>query len=267
MKQQLAQLAVDAAMMVARGEPEVFDLVAERTYELFGADGGVGFARCWIDDGGALALRVSVGGIPPLPRSWLERAKDLAPHTPTMFVFQQVGVREPVRISDVLELRRIWGTEEFQHMHGLYQGRYPLGAAVAHRPDEMVLIGLHRTKRDFDDDDVADLRQFQRVLAQAFAFRHTLDDTVRHLRVPRQRRAGVLPWTPRSIVEEYVPTRREAEVLALTVDGWTNQQIGTRLGITERTVRKHLSAVYEQAGLAGRAAAAAWWHSRGYGRN
>ena len=53
----------------------------------------------------------------------------------------------------------------------------------------------------------------------------------------------------------------EAEVLALVTLGWTNDRIGRHLGITERTVRKHLEAVYNKAGLPGRAAAVAWWQA------
>ncbi len=48
-------------------------------------------------------------------------------------------------------------------------------------------------------------------------------------------------------------------MLTLAAAGWTNVRIARRLGITERTVRKHLSSVYEQSGRRGRAAAAAWW--------
>jgi DNA-binding CsgD family transcriptional regulator len=54
-------------------------------------------------------------------------------------------------------------------------------------------------------------------------------------------------------------TVREGEVMHLVAEGLTSEQIGRRLGIAERTVRKHLSAVYGKAGLNGRAAAAAWW--------
>ena len=54
-------------------------------------------------------------------------------------------------------------------------------------------------------------------------------------------------------------TVREGEVMHLVAEGLTSEQIGRRLGIAERTVRKHLSAVYAKAGLNGRAAAAAWW--------
>ena len=259
MKQQLAALAVEAATLVARGEDEAFDLLAERTYELFGADGGVGVAHVTLD-GDDLDVRLSVGGVPPMGRAWMERAKELAPRTPSILAFRHSGVREPVRVSDVTELRRFWGTEEFAHLHGVHQGRYPLGAAFVYQPDELAFIGLHRIKRDFDDDEVADLRQLQRVLAEAFAFRRTLDDAVRDMTLQTRGPTAVLPWLGLT-GEEYLPTRREAEVLALVVDGWTNGQIGTRLGISERTVRKHLSAVYEQAGVSGRAAAAGWWRS------
>jgi DNA-binding CsgD family transcriptional regulator len=261
MEQQLAALAVEAATMVARGQDEVFDLLAQRAYELFSADAGVGVGRLWTDREGALEFRLSTGGVPPLDGAWMERAKDLAPQTPSILALARAGVHEPVRVSDVLDLRRFRGTKEFAHLHGVHGGRYPLGAALVYRPDELVFIGLHRVKRDFDDDEVANLRQLQRVLAQAFSFRRTLDDAVRDMTQETPTRTPVLPWL-RAMNEEFVPTRREAEVLALVVDGWTNQQIATRLGITERTVRKHLSAVYEQAGLAGRVAAAGWWRSR-----
>ena len=48
-------------------------------------------------------------------------------------------------------------------------------------------------------------------------------------------------------------------MLSLAAQGWTNRQIDRRLGITERTVRKHLEAVNDKAGVRGRAAAAVWW--------
>jgi len=262
MRQQLASLAVDAAMMVVRGQDEVFDLVAHGVYELFGADGGVGFCRCGTDDAGAPQIRLHVAGAPPLDAAWMERTRELMPRTPSIVAFRTVGDRDPLRVSDIIELRRFWETEEFAHLHGVHGGRYPMGAAFIYRPDEVAFIGLHRIKRDFDDDDLADLGHLQRILAQAFAFRHNLDDAVRDMTLQAARRAPALTWLG-PMIEEYLPTRREAEVLALVADGWTNQQIATRLGISERTVRKHLSAVYERAGLTSRAAAAGWWRSRG----
>jgi DNA-binding CsgD family transcriptional regulator len=52
-------------------------------------------------------------------------------------------------------------------------------------------------------------------------------------------------------------TRREADVLALVADGLTNAGIGMSLGISERTVAKHVQHVNEKLGVGSRTAAAA----------
>ena len=58
------------------------------------------------------------------------------------------------------------------------------------------------------------------------------------------------------------PTRtlspRELEVLALLGDGHANKQIARRLGISERTVKAHLTNVFRQLGVTDRTQAALW---------
>lgn len=51
-------------------------------------------------------------------------------------------------------------------------------------------------------------------------------------------------------------TPREMEVLRLLVEGKTNPQIGLVLGISKKTVEKHLGAVYSKIGVASRVEAA-----------
>jgi DNA-binding NarL/FixJ family response regulator len=51
---------------------------------------------------------------------------------------------------------------------------------------------------------------------------------------------------------------REKQVLLLVVDGMLNKQIATRLGITERTVKAHLTSVFQRIGVADRTQAALW---------
>jgi len=51
---------------------------------------------------------------------------------------------------------------------------------------------------------------------------------------------------------------REEEVLRLVVDGMANKQIARRLGITERTVKAHLTRVFQELGVADRTQAALW---------
>ena len=57
------------------------------------------------------------------------------------------------------------------------------------------------------------------------------------------------PEAPR-LVEPLTP--REHEVLGLVADGLRNREIAARLGITEHTVKFHLSAVFGKLGAASR---------------
>ena len=51
---------------------------------------------------------------------------------------------------------------------------------------------------------------------------------------------------------------REEEVLRLLATGLANKQIARRLGITERTVKAHLTSVFQQLGVTDRTQAALW---------
>ena len=51
---------------------------------------------------------------------------------------------------------------------------------------------------------------------------------------------------------------RESEVLALVATGLPNKQIARRMGISERTVKAHLTAVFQQLGVTDRTQAALW---------
>ncbi len=53
-------------------------------------------------------------------------------------------------------------------------------------------------------------------------------------------------------------TAREAEVLRLVADGDANKQIARKLGITERTVKAHLTSVFAAIGVTSRTQAALW---------
>jgi DNA-binding NarL/FixJ family response regulator len=58
---------------------------------------------------------------------------------------------------------------------------------------------------------------------------------------------------------------REAEVLALVAEGMPNKLIARRLGISEGTVKAHLTRVYQQIGVTDRTQAALWAKGRGLG--
>ena len=60
-------------------------------------------------------------------------------------------------------------------------------------------------------------------------------------------------------------TPREGEVLVLVRQGLANKQIARRLGISERTVKAHLTSVFARIGVTDRTQAALWAERRGLG--
>jgi DNA-binding NarL/FixJ family response regulator len=84
----------------------------------------------------------------------------------------------------------------------------------------------------------------------------------------REVHAGGSPLDPkaaRTLLESRRTTRsepqltdREREVLLLVRDGLANKQIARRLGIAERTVKAHLTSVFQRLGVTDRTQAALW---------
>jgi NarL family two-component system response regulator YdfI len=68
------------------------------------------------------------------------------------------------------------------------------------------------------------------------------------------------PTRPPSVLEL---TEREGEVLAAVARGERSKEIASRLGITERTVKAHLTSIYNKLGVDSRAAAIAVAARRG----
>lgn len=253
--------------MAARNEAYGGVLV-EQARALLGVDGGVAVTR-WRSElcGTPASIEIETDMTEMLPTAeMLRRAEQFAPHYPGITSMLTVGCAQPSRVSDVVNLRSFWGTEEFECMHG-HGGRFPTAAALAISSTELVFLGLHRQQRDFSDQDVADLAVLQRVIAPALAYRAALDAAIaqldKSLNQPpsewRERHGWTSQQAVRSLCQDFQPTRREAEVLCLVTAGWTDRQIAKRLGITIPTVRKHLSQVFDKAGVRGRAAVAAWW--------
>jgi DNA-binding NarL/FixJ family response regulator len=79
------------------------------------------------------------------------------------------------------------------------------------------------------------------------------------------RAARQLLGARRSTAAEVDLTPRESEVLVLVRRGLANKQIARRLGISERTVKAHLTSVFATIGVVDRTQAALWAERRGLG--
>jgi DNA-binding NarL/FixJ family response regulator len=60
-----------------------------------------------------------------------------------------------------------------------------------------------------------------------------------------------------------VLTTREVEVLRLVAAGMTNRAIADELVISDRTVGRHVSNIFDKLGVSSRAAATAWAYEHG----
>ena len=60
-------------------------------------------------------------------------------------------------------------------------------------------------------------------------------------------------------------SQRESEVLSHVAKGMTNQAISLMLGISERTVEKHLERVYQKLGVESRTAAVIFFYHNATG--
>jgi DNA-binding CsgD family transcriptional regulator len=119
----------------------------------------------------------------------------------------------------------------------------PLGArrqlVMAVQPDEQrrVVVLFNRSSPDFAQHDVAVAESLRPRIGRALA----------RFGIPGPRREKVSP--------------READVLDLLCRGLTDRQIATRLGISPRTVDKHLEHAYVKLGVRCRVQAATRWRS------
>ena len=92
------------------------------------------------------------------------------------------------------------------------------------------------------------------------------------LRATRAAARGESPLSPRAahVLVTARTTRagpemsdREREVMTLVADGLANREIGERLGISEKTVKAHLTRVYQRLGISNRSQAVAYARQRG----
>jgi DNA-binding NarL/FixJ family response regulator len=84
---------------------------------------------------------------------------------------------------------------------------------------------------------------------------------------------GEAPLAPKAAVEILAArsatapsealTEREREVLVLVASGLANKQIARRLGISEKTVKGHLTQVFQTLGVTDRTQAALWAERHG----
>ncbi|MEV6632460.1 response regulator transcription factor [Actinoplanes sp. NPDC051470] len=138
-------------------------------------------------------------------------------------------------------------------------GVQAIGVIVTANPDAHVLVLTSFS----DQQRILDALQAG---AEGYLLKHAEPETI--LSGIREVVAGGSPLDPKAarvlLTSRRAPrkaltlTDREQEVLRLVGQGLPNKSIARRLGISERTVKAHLTSVYQQLGVTDRTQAALW---------
>ena len=97
-----------------------------------------------------------------------------------------------------------------------------------------------------------------------------LEDIVRGIRAAARGESPLASRAAQAVVTARVTrnpadtlTKREREVLVLAAQGMANKQIAKEMGITETTVKAHLTNVFQRIGVADRTQAVIWAERHG----
>ena len=147
------------------------------------------------------------------------------------------------RISDIVrqdDFRRTPLYDEYYRAIGI---SHAMAVPIHLDRDQLVSFVLNRTRRDFDDRERERLDLIRPHLGDLYRMNRAVDDARAAWGVPRVQP----PAAPL--------TAREEEVLRWLAAGKTDRDIAEILGISPRTVHKHLQRVYEKLGVETRTAA------------
>lgn len=268
-EERLLRLGLDAAYGIVRSEEWVRPLLAGVGTEL-GIDSGLGLAEivppraglrhpdwpaeAYVARPAGADVRITMHGAPDMTPTQAQAAFTAASQDVQLGLISTGQLTCTSRTSEHVRMREFWTTEAYDAMHGIYDGRYPAAVPLGSAGQRTYFVGLHRHSRDFSDEDIRVLDGIRPPITAALTFRARLDAAVKRI----GQLAGTAAASPDGC-EESSLTERQRQVMVLVAAGWTNQQIARRLGITERTVRKHVADIFDRMSVHSRAAAASRW--------
>jgi DNA-binding NarL/FixJ family response regulator len=149
-------------------------------------------------------------------------------------------------------------------MPGDVDGIEAIRRIVAKDPDAKIVVLTSSPSRD-------DVHRSVGAGAIGFVLKHLAGDQIAEaIRSAARNESPLDPKVARILLDmqsERQPveqlSEREREVMGLLACGLPNKLIARRLGVTERTVKGHLTRAYKQAGVSDRVQAALWARSHG----
>jgi DNA-binding CsgD family transcriptional regulator len=191
---------------------------------------------------------------PPPPPEFAATFAQLAHQNPLVERYERTRDGRTYRFSDVVTLEQLHALEVYQRVYKEIGVEHQMAFTLDSGEERILAIHLSRkrSRRDFSDRDRDLLNAARPFLIQAYrnAIRYT---------AALATNAPATPPPLETLVGLGV-TRRQADVLQLLASGTSEREIAARLGISVRTVQKHVEHCYRRLGVNSRseAAALAW---------
>ena len=190
--------------------------------------------------------RVVAVSAPNLDERWLVLFNELGHENPLYQRWVRTQDGRAYRFSDVISPEQLEATRLYQEVYVPLGVRHQIAFTLPDIGEQSVAIALSRGDRDFSDGERDLLNRARPFIIQAYRNASAYS-------VLSSRSAGALEA---ALVESGL-TQREAEVLRLIAFGGSNRDIAARLGVSDRTVQKHLENSFRKLGVNTRSAAAA----------
>ena len=153
------------------------------------------------------------------------------------------------RFSDVISQTRLRSLAIYREFYAPLGVEYQMAFTLPHSQDRILAVALSRKLRDYSDAERAFVNRARPFLIQAYR------NAVEYERARSQN--GTESAALIEGLRSKGLTTREAEVVRLVALGRSNRDSAAALGISERTIGKHLERAFKKLGVSNRSAAAA----------
>jgi DNA-binding CsgD family transcriptional regulator len=190
---------------------------------------------------------------PALGRRTHEIFAKHAHENPLLARFARTGDTRPYRFSDVVSRRELHALALYQECYAEIGLEHQIAFIIKVSDSSHVAIALSRKTRNFTDTERTLLDHARGYLIQIY--RNALTHTAL---LAAQSEPPTAAMTAR--LRDNGLTPAESEVLTHVAHGQSNADIGAALGVSERTIGKHLQRSYHKLGVTNRSQAAtlAW---------
>jgi RNA polymerase sigma factor (sigma-70 family) len=191
-----------------------------------------------VDSAGNATLGVAVPDVPD------EIRRAFAEHSamePTIRFFRTTGDGRARRLSEVISAQSLHALEIYRQAYRPLGVEYSMAITLRHAIDGLLVVALMRSDRDFTVWERDLLGRARPFLIQGYR------NAIEHTRVAGEPRAEreERDFLVGALVAEGL-TVRESQVLALVAVGQSNREIAELLGVSQRTVHKHLERCFRK---------------------